>query len=184
MSAKTDITNENKLLLLYVLYQMDMPMTWQQLLDFAVDDYMDFMSFQLYLTEMVGNILIEKEHSEENNTDYYSLTDEGITCVRCFHKRVPESKLKSVINYVRKNRSKIRNEYSVSANYFCIGEGEYIVKCSVIENDVSLMELNLTVVTKEQAKQVRRNWKAKVTQVYNNVLKELLTDSAATDKTE
>jgi hypothetical protein len=132
---------------------------------------------------MVDNGIIEKEHSSENNTDYYNLTDEGITCVRCFHRRVPESKLKSVIAYVRKNRSKIKNEYSVYANYFYISEGEYVVKCGIIENDVSLMELNLTVVTKEQAKQVRKNWKANVSKVYNQVIQSLLSeDNTAASK--
>ena len=37
--TKTAIMAENKLILLYLIYQLDMPISWADLLDFAVPNY-------------------------------------------------------------------------------------------------------------------------------------------------
>ena len=46
--TKTAIMAENKLILLYLIYQLDMPISWADLLDFAVPNYMDYMDFQIF----------------------------------------------------------------------------------------------------------------------------------------
>ncbi|MDO5388530.1 MAG: DUF4364 family protein, partial [Clostridia bacterium] len=97
-------------------------------------------------------------------------------------KLIPESKRKSIITYVRKNKGVIKKEYAVSANYFMYDDDEYVVKCSFIEDDVTLMELNITVVTKEMAKQVKKNWKQNVSSIYNNLLQSLLNDDGNESK--
>ncbi len=185
---KTSYIEEDKLILLYLIYQMDIPISWTELLEFAVDDYMDYMSFQLYLGELRDNGILET--TTENNSTLYSLTNEGITCVHYFSKRIPESKKNRILSYVRKNRNRIKKEYSVYANYFNYDD-DYMVKCGVEEDERPLFEVNLAVFTKEQAKLVRKNWKKHVTEIYNILLAKLLDDSAdeengknATDKND
>ena len=68
--TKTAIMAENKLILLYLIYQLDMPISWADLLDFAVPNYMDYMDFQIYLQEMVENGIVEKLN-EDNSYFYY-----------------------------------------------------------------------------------------------------------------
>ena len=68
--TKTAIMAENKLILLYLIYQLDMPISWADLLDFAVPNYMDYMDFQIYLQEMVENGIVEKLN-EDNG--YFTL---------------------------------------------------------------------------------------------------------------
>lgn len=97
---------ENKLILLYLIYQLDMPISWADLLDFAVPNYMDYMDFQIYLQEMVENGIVEKLN--EDNGYFYSITEDGTQCIRYFSKRIPESKLGSILAYVRKNKSRIK----------------------------------------------------------------------------
>ena len=127
--TKTAIMAENKLILLYLIYQLDMPISWADLLDFAVPNYMDYMDFQIYLQEMVENGIVEKLN--EDNGYFYSITEDGTQCIRYFSKRIPESKLGSILAYVRKNKSRIKKEYSVYANYFYYAENEYIVSLNV-----------------------------------------------------
>ena len=162
--TKTAIMAENKLILLYLIYQLDMPISWADLLDFAVPNYMDYMDFQIYLQEMVENGIVEKLNE-----------DNGY-----FYKRIPESKLGSILAYVRKNKSRIKKEYSVYANYFYYAENEYIVKCGIIEDDAPLIELNLTVASKDQAKLIRKNWKSNVSNIYNTILQSLITNNSPT----
>lgn len=176
MYKSNRLVTENRLIILYLMYQMDMPLSWEHLYNFSVNDYMDYFEFQTYITEMEQNGIIET--NKEDNITYYSLTDDGEKTVNTFSKLIPESKRKSIISYVRKNKGVIKKEYAVSANYFMYGENEYVVKCSFIEDDVTLMELNLTVVTKEMAKKVKKNWKQNVSGIYNNLLQSLLSDDS------
>lgn len=171
------LVTENRLLILYLMYQMDMPLSWEHIYDFAVNDYMDYIEFQTYIHEMERNGIIYS--NRENNVNYYSLTDEGEKTINTFLKFIPESKRSSIISYVRKNKGKIKKEYSVSANYFMYGDDEYVVKCSFIEDDVTLMEINLTVATKEMAKKVKKNWKQNVSEIYNNTLRALLAEQSS-----
>ncbi len=171
---------ENRLIILYLLYQMDMPLSWGHLNDFAVD-YMDFMEFQTYVSDMEDNGILET--FRENNNTYYTLTEDGEKTVHVFSKLLPDSKRNSIIAYVRKYRKQIKKEYEVSANYFMHSKDEYVVKCCIIENDLTLMELNVTVVSKEMAKQVRKNWKENVTTIYDNILRSLLDDKDAEELT-
>ncbi len=171
------LVTENRLLILYLMYQMDMPLSWDHIYDFAVNDYMDYIEFQTYINEMERNGIIYS--NRENNVKYYSLTDDGEKTVNAFLKVIPESKRNNIISYVRKNKGKIKREYSVSANYFMYGDDEYVVKCSFIEDDITLMEINLTVATKEMAKKVKKNWKQNVSDIYNNTLKALLAEQSS-----
>lgn len=165
----------NKLVLLFVLYQMDMAMSWTTLHDFAVPDYMDYFDFCNYIKELNENGLVETYR--EKNVKYYNITESGEQSLHFFTKLIPESKRNAILSYIRKNKRRIKKEYSVYANYFFHSEDEYVVKCGVIEDDMTLMELNVTVVTKEQAKLVRKNWKANVNEIYNHILKELLAEN-------
>lgn len=165
----------NKMVLLFVLYQMDMDMSWTTLHDFAVPDYMDYFDFSTYLNELEENSLIETY--SENNIKYYSITESGEQSLHYFSKLIPESKRNSILSFIRKNKKRIKKEYAVYANYFYHNEDEYVVKCGVIEDDLTLLELNVTVVTKEQAKLVRKNWKENCSVIYNNLLKGLLKDN-------
>lgn len=165
----------NKLVLLFILYQIDLPMSWTSLHDFAVPDYMDYFDFCTYIKELSANGLLET--AQEDNVKYYTISQAGIQSLMFFSKLIPESKKNSILSYIRKNKKRIKKEYSVYANYFFHSDDEYVVKCGVIEDDMTLVELNLTVATKEQAKLVRKNWKNNVNEIYNHILMDLLKDN-------
>lgn len=181
---RSSLLAECKLILLYILYQMDMPMSATQLIEFAIDgEYMDYFSFNQYMKELVKNDLVECTY--ENNNIFYNLTAEGEQTLLFFSKQLPESKRNNILKYVRKNKQQIRRDFQVVSNYFYNGENDYMVRCGVYENDTTLIELNLSVVTKEQAKLVRKNWKQNVSQLYITVLSSLLdADIANTKGTE
>lgn len=180
---KSGLLAECKLLILYLLYQMDIPMSTTQLIEFAVDgEYMDYFSFNQYIKELTKNNLLECFY--ENNNTFYTLTAEGEQTLLFFTKQLPESKRNNILKYVRKNKQKIRREFEVVANYFYNGENDYMVKCGVYENDTTLIELNVSVVSKEQAKLVRKNWKENITSLYGTILSSLLDEDIAVERQE
>ena len=76
------------------------------------------------------------------------------------------------------NSRRIRAEYAVTANYFPELNGDYLVKCSLCDdNGATLMEISVSVVSKAQAQQVCRNWRKHVNQYYRDFLTSLATEA-------
>ena len=178
MPGKLDQLAENKLIILFLLYQMDMPLSTSQLIDFAVGgEYMDYFSFQQYIAQLVEAGMVESSNYEGNST-IYSITAEGEEAVKIFSSSITYSLRNAICQYVLDNKKRIKSEFEVVANYFYNSENDYIVKCGIYDEDTALMELSVSVVSKEQAKHIRHNWKENVTDMYGRILSVLLDKDA------
>jgi hypothetical protein len=169
---------EHKLILLFLLYQIDMPLSTAQLIDFAVEgEYMDYFACQQYITQLVDAGMLESG-SADGNTTLYSITADGEEALRLFSKQIPFSKREAILKYISDNKKRIKREFEVVANYFPNGEDDYVVKCGVYEDDTALMEISVSVVSKEHAKRIKRNWKENVTQLYGTILSVMLDENS------
>lgn len=168
---------ENKLLLLYLIDKMEVPLTQSQISQFALEEeYINYFSLQQFLAEMVEVDYLEK--SLDNNKTYYSVTDQGLIALEYFKKRIQPDIKNKINKYVEKNKKSIKKDYEVTANYFYEqNNNEYIVKCGIYEDDTALMELTVSVVSREQAKLICNNWRENVNHLYGNILMELIGDN-------
>lgn len=173
MSEASELA-ENKLIILYLLYKMDLPMTTAQILEFAVGaDYMDYFSLQQYLVELTEGHLLDK--FKDNNNTCYALTDNGERILSYFIKHIKEETKDYINKYVISNKRNVKREFEVVANWFFNGENDYMVKCGVSEDDMTLMEFQVSVVSKEHAKLICSNWKSNVNSLYADILNLLVT---------
>jgi len=165
---------ENKLILLYLLNKMDLPLSRSQVTDFAREgEYMDYYTLQQTLAEMVEGSYLEK--IQDNNNTRYSITDEGVTTLEYFESHIPGAIRSKINKYVRDHFNTVKRDFEVTATYFLDNEtNEYIVKCGVYEDKRILMEINVSVVSREQAKLIQNNWKGHVSEIYMNILNELV----------
>ncbi len=164
---------ENKLLILFLLYQMDTPMTVTQMAEFAVDkEYMDYFTFQQHLHDLCDEKLIDEKY--ENDQNRYFITADGEQVLSYFSGQIPNEKHVAVLDYTAKNKGSIKKDMSVLANYFYNKENDYTVKCGIYEENKTLMEINVTVPTKEDAKLLKKNWKDNIPYLYGSILHMLL----------
>jgi hypothetical protein len=165
---------EGKLLLLYLIDKMDIPLSNSQISQFALEeDYMDYFVLQQNLTEMTQTGFLDK--FQDNNTTRYTILDKGIESLEYFEKRIPFEIRNKINKYVIDNRKTIKKDYEITANYFYDHtNNEFIVKCGVYEDENMLMELNISVVSKEQAKNICTNWKDNVKTMYRDILMSLI----------
>ena len=170
---------ESKLLLLYLIDKMEIPLANDQISQFAIDeDYMDYFTLQHNLAEMAQTGFIDKY--QDAATTRYTILDKGLEILDFFEKRIPQYIRGRINEYVLENRRTIKKDYEITANYFYDhSNNEFIVKCSVCEDKTMLMELNLSVVSKEQAKNICANWKGKVKSLYGDILTTLIKDPEA-----
>lgn len=165
---------EKKLLLLYLVDKMEIPITNNQISQFILEeDMMSYFMLQQCLEEMSRSSLLDKV--QNNNTTSYTINDIGLETLSLFIKQIPLNLRTKINNYVETTMEAVKKDYEVISNYFYDHQcNEYIVKCGAYDNDTILIEINISVVTKEQAKIICQNWKQNVHMLYPNILQTLI----------
>ncbi|MCL2356814.1 MAG: DUF4364 family protein [Defluviitaleaceae bacterium] len=171
---------ENKLLLLFLIHMMDLPMTRAQITDFVVEkDVMNHFTLAKNLTDMVSSGFLEatREDMQDESTTSYSLTEDGLANLELLSNQIPKPVRNMIIKYIDDNRGKIRKSFERSAHYFPnVENDEYIVKCNILDDRRGnmLMEIQVPVVTREQAKHIQANWNANYKAIYQKILATLI----------
>ena len=160
---------ENKILLLYLIEKMDLPLSANQIAQFVQEEnYMNIYTVRLYLREMVDIGYLEI--SNDNNTLSYIITDEGAVALEAFMQKIPPDVKSKIIQYVSKHRNIVKKDFEVLAimpyNHLT---NEYEVKCSVCEDKITHIELKLSVVSREQALLICNNWRDNITAIYGQI---------------
>ncbi|MDR1533382.1 MAG: DUF4364 family protein [Clostridiales bacterium] len=165
---------EDKLLLLFLLDKMEIPISGAQLQQFALQgEYMNYATLMQTLREMDESGFVEV--TRDDNTTRYSATDEGITTLEYFEKKIPLPIRNKIVKYVADNRKDIKKEYEITANYFYDHPtNEFIVKCGIYEDEIMRMEISFPVVTRNQARLICKNWKNNVSMYYGDIISELV----------
>ena len=175
--ASNHNSTENKLLLLYLINRMEFPMSRAQVTDFVREaDFMDYYTLQQTLADMVesGHLDATEENALDNSTTRYAVTGEGQTTLEYFEKHIAWSKREAIDRYITENRGKIKKDYENTATYFPnVENDEFRVKCGVYEDERALLELFVSVDTREQAKLIQSNWRANASVLYQRIIEAL-----------
>jgi len=172
MQAHKDV--ENKLLILYLINRMELSLSRGQITDFVIDkDFMDYFKLEETLSNMLEQGLLEAihENAQDANTTRYTVTNDGLTSLDYFENHITRPTRVLINQYVEENRGKVKRDYEVTATYFPNVEMEdYQVKCGVYEDRRALMELSISVDTREQAKLLQSNWRANASGLYQQII--------------
>ncbi|MDR2167548.1 MAG: DUF4364 family protein [Clostridiales bacterium] len=167
---------EHRIMLLFLIDKIDIPISNAQITKFALEEnYMNFHDVQQYLKHMVQSGYLDA--SQLDSTTRYTITDEGLNALETFSHYVPPYVKTRISQYVEENRNIVKQDLEIAANHFYQHDNEeFLVKCAVYEEDNVLMELNMSVVTKEQAVIICNNWKSNVGQIYAQIVDILLSE--------
>lgn len=164
---------ENKILLLYFINKVRIPVSNMQLTKIMLENrYMNYFLLQQSIHEMLIDKLIISD--TRDNIDYYSLSEEGLIMLDMFTNIVPfgiRSRLDENIDAIR---SVMRLETSVIAEYTLENEYEYEVKCRILEDFKPLIDIRLSVGSRDDARSICENWKAHAKEIYPEVIGVLL----------
>ena len=173
---------ENKLLLLYLVDKMELPLSRGQITEYVQQaELMDYYTLQQTLAEMVdgGYLDATVDQAQDNATTRYSITGDGLTTLEYFEKHIPATIRVKVNNYARDNQRALKREYENTATYFPGVENDvFTVKCGVYEDNRTLMEISISVDSRDQARIIQTNWKANAKLIYGRIM-EAITPSTA-----
>lgn len=162
-----------KLIILYMLNEVNFPMTNSQLADFILgNEYTNYFHLQQAISEMVETNLIEKK--SVRNTSYYSLTESGETTLSFFNTEISPEIKEDVKKFLEEKGCQLRDEVFTTADYYKTTEQEYAVRCQVRERNAQLIDLTFMVPSKEAAESVCVQWPAKCQEIYAFIMEKLL----------
>lgn len=162
-----------KLIVLFILNKVDFPLTNSQLSEFILDKgYTNYFKFQQVIAELIESGFIKEEVIR--NRTLYHLTEEGAETLHFFKNDISPAIQKDIEQFLSEKQYELKNEVSVKADYYRNTNMEYSVRCQVIENELPLIDLTVTVPTEAEAEKVAVNWSRKNQEIYAQIMAHLL----------
>lgn len=162
-----------KLTILYMLDKAGFPLSNTQLSNFFLEyDYTDYFRVQEVIGNLVDSNLILAE-STHNNTQY-TLTTAGKETLSFFSSKINDSIIQDVSKFFEANRVSLRQETSIIADYYKTTQQSYAVRCQVRSDNHPVIDLTLTVKSKDQAEAICGNWRKHHEDVYMYLMDTLM----------
>lgn len=162
-----------KLTILYMLDKAGFPLTNTQISNFFLEqEYTDYFRVQEVIGDLVNADLINFESTHSNTQ--YSLTAAGRETLGFFKDKITEGIEGDVKRFFEKNKLEFRQENFVLADYYKTTSQNYDVRCQVRTDSTTVLDLTLSVKTKEQAEAICNNWKNSNEDVYAYLMDILL----------
>ena len=173
MIFDSGVLADKKLMILYLLSKMDIPLTKTQITNAVLENNLiDFFTFQQCISELEEAGMIKQVLHQKKQC--FATTDSGIKAVEVFLQRISKNTSGIINNYIAKNKDSLKKESQVIAEYNKVSDKEYIVSLKVIEKELVLMDLKLSVVSAKQAKQVCEKWKNSSEKIYSQLIGSLI----------
>ena len=148
-----------KLMILYLIEKVDFPLSNSQISEFILDKE--------------ENMLRVKQI---RNMSHYALSDEGSEAIEMFEYQIPNSIKEDIAQFLKEKEYELRKEANVTADFYPSKGDEYTVNLKIREKESPLLEINLNVVSRDQAVYICDHWEKKHSDVYSMLIEKLLFD--------
>lgn len=162
-----------KLIVLYMLEKVDFPLTTSQISEFILDKgYTTYFKLQETLSEMVDSGLLRVETT--HNRTLYHLTENGAETIQFFKNKISPAIQSDIDEFLKEKRYDLKEEVAIKSDYYLNTNHEYEVRCQIVENGFSLIDLKITVPTEIEAETIASNWSKESQEIYTSLLSQLL----------
>ncbi len=162
-----------KLIILFILNKVDFPLTNAQISNFILEkDYTNYFNIQQSIAELIEAEFITVE--TVGHSSHYRITDSGRETLSFFGYMISSAIQSDILDYLKKNKYSLRDEGSTLSEYYETKKGEFTVRLRVVEKKESIIDLSISVPTKEDAAKICDNWRSRSQQIYAYVLSNLL----------
>ncbi len=161
-----------KLILLYMLDNLEFPLTNSQISDFILDrGYTDYFTLQQTIYDLQSSELVVAENIR--NSTRYIITEAGRETIAMFGSKLSSAIKEDIQTFFQEKKYQLRKEIDLQADYYPIDK-EYMVHCLIKEKKSTLLELKINVVTKEQAVHICDHWQKDSEEIYNYLIQKML----------
>lgn len=162
-----------KLIVLYMLSQVDFALTKAQIFDFILEkEYANYFTLQQATYELTESKFVDSEST--HSSTLLKITPEGKDTLKFFKNRLSEGIIEDINLYFSENRMQIHNELSVMTNYYKTSEGDYVADLTAREKSSDLINIRINMPTEDSAEAVCEHWKENSQSIYAFILENLL----------
>ena len=162
-----------RLIILNLLERADMPLTGTQITEFMLEkDYTTYFRVQQILSELKESGLVRTEAVYSNTL--YEITEEGKQTLSYFDGRISSGIRADVDDFCRKQGAEIEKRAQIHADYDRSTFGDYAVHCVRVDRGHPLIDLTLSVPSKETAEAICVNWQNSSDRVFELLMDELV----------
>ena len=142
---------ESKILLLYILSKVGKSISHNELLELVTSIVdMNYFYFEQFLLDLLEDNYIFKYKKE--NTDIYEITEDGKNAINLTIDIIPGILKLQVDSKFKENLDTVKDKFSISAEYTPITKKEFSVRCKIVENNITIFDLQAHAGSREQLK--------------------------------
>lgn len=161
---------QDKLIVLYIVSRLNKSITNLQMVDFVLEATgIDYFTLQDILLQLKNNGFIDLFYEEE--VRYYKITDEGRKMLESLKSIIPDFIILRIDEKVEDSEKAIKQKSVVFADFAPEGRNAFMVKCKISEGGKKLIEINLSVPTREQAIEICNKWYESPSKYYLEIIK-------------
>lgn len=174
---KTQDTTVSKLIVLFVLDKIEIPLTENSIIDicYGRNNWLDYMECKETLFNLLDVGFIYKTDGEQDE-QRYTLTYAGRECLSHFYQRINLDKREQIAEYVKENRIHFKRSQEYVGDYFKNNDGSYNVVLKIRSSVINepMFELKVKAPTRQSAIDATRKWRDKAHVVYEFIYENLI----------
>lgn len=177
----------NKLILLFVLEKMEIPLTENSIIDICTsrNGWLNYMDCKEVLYQLLEAKFIFKTDNKAKsirtddvkNDAVFSITYDGRNCISHFYNRIPQSMREEISAFAKLNRMTFKRSQEYVADYFKNTEdGSHTVVLRIKEPMMpqAMFEVKLKSPTRHAAVNACKKWQEKAPQIFEYIFDNLI----------
>ena len=171
-SNNTTTLAENKVLILYILHQIDGDIVQDGLFKIISSiNNLNYFYFKQLLTDLIDSKLVGVYTKDDEQV--LRITSEGKNAYLLTKDVMPGILKLKADSVFKKEFSNIEEASSVVAEFTPKDENNYTVTLKIVENNETIFEVKTFAGSREQAKTIVDNWRKNAVKLYPKMLKML-----------
>lgn len=171
----------NKLILLFVMDKMEMPLTEDSIISICTSKnaWLKYMDCKDVLWQLVDVGYIAKTAIDDENR--YNITFQGRNCLSNFFLKIPSSTREEITKFAKENRMDFKRAQEYVGTYFKNKDDSYTASLKIrnpLETQ-NLFELKVVLPSRKSAITATKKWKEKAPIIFETVYDMLDDDNNA-----
>lgn len=160
---------DNKIIVLYILSNSSKPLGITQIVKLCEEfEDITYIDICTYIDNLKQNNYIQE--IIEQGTCTYELTPLGENVLKELLELIPGLNLHNLKKIIDKNMTDVKKDYSVDTIIIPIKAEEFKVSCYIKDGIDELINITMYAGTKEQAKNISKNWSMNSEKIYTKIL--------------
>jgi len=169
----------NKLILLYVLDKMEIPLTENSIIDVCTsrNGWLNYMDCKELLYQLMDAKFIYKPEADGAAAEArYNITYEGRNCLSHFFNRIPQSMREEISEFSKQNRMVFKRSQEYVSDYVKNSDGSHTVVLKIKEPLINqpMFEIKIKTASRAAAINACKKWKEKAPQIYETIYETII----------